>query len=170
MILHRPYCGNHQPSMASGMLRCVWQSVTMSPFHLFRVSLLSAYKQIGRVLFPALPKWTVWPGSHQKPEVSVLIFLPPRHITMTTDIEITSSPGKKSLGDTTQWHFCGTWGEQGSFRRAGQGWVFSPLKRKDQAGQREEVGEALVKELWCRSSHAIHQPERGRWLIHLFLK
>lgn len=96
MILHRPYCGNHQPSMASGTLRCVWQSVTMSPFHLFRVSLLSAYKQTDRVLFPALPKWTVWPGSHQKPEVSVLIFLPPRHITMTTDIEITSSPGKKA--------------------------------------------------------------------------
>lgn len=81
--------------MASGRLHCVWQSVTMSLFHLFQVPLLSAYKQTARVLFPALPKWTVWPWSHLKPEVRALIFLPPRHITMTTDIEITPSPGEK---------------------------------------------------------------------------
>lgn len=53
-------------------------------------------KQTGRLLFPALPNWTVWPGSQLKPEVRSSIFLPPRHIAMTTDIEITLSPGKKA--------------------------------------------------------------------------
>lgn len=126
----------------------------MSLFHLFRVPPLSACKQTGTVLFPALPKWTVWPGSWLKPEVSTPIFLPPRHITMTTDIEITLSPGKKAWVTPHSGTFVVHGGEQGSFRRAGQGWVFSHLKRKDQAGQRRSGGFGVKKRFWSKSYDA----------------
>lgn len=62
----------------------------MSPIHLFKCR----HCRRTNKRFPAPPKWTVWPGSRLKPEVSALIFLPPRHIAMTTDIEITPSPGR----------------------------------------------------------------------------
>lgn len=83
--------------MASRTLCIVFDPTSNCPrFTLHRLLLLSAYKRTGWELFPALLKWTVWPGSQLKSEVSALIFLPPRHITMTTDIEITLSPGKKA--------------------------------------------------------------------------
>lgn len=139
--------------------QCLTEKRHNVPVSPFQVPPLSAHKQTGRVLLPALslpPNWTVWPGSRRKPEVRSSIFLPPRHIAMTTDIEITLSPGEESPGDTTQWHFCGTRGEQGSFRRAGQGWVFSFfLKRKDQAGGRKGgLGQRAVMRLQALNSPA----------------
>lgn len=136
----------------------MWQChiVPFSPFSSATIVSTQTNRQ-SAVFFPQM-NCLAW-----EPEVSALIFLPPCHISMTTDIEITLCPGrgKKRLGDTTQWYFCGTWGEQGSFRQASQGWVFNPLKRKDQRGQREEAEE--TKELQCGSSHLILKPDRRTW-------
>lgn len=76
---------------------------------------------------------------------------------------------EESLGDTTQWHFCGTWGDQGSFSRAGQGWVFSPLSRKDQAGlrgvKRRGLGQRAT--MWLQTLNSTTR--KRRWPALLFM-
>lgn len=118
---------------------------------------LSAHKQTVRVQF-TLPKWTVWPGS-QRLELSfssLFAASPWQRIQKSHCVLGEEGRGrKKGPVDTTQWHFCGTWGEPGSFRWAGQGWVFTLLKREDLArlkrrrlGQRCDVDQTHKLTSW----------------------
>lgn len=139
------------------ILHSVWQSVTLSLFHLFSsATIVCTQTNSQSAIYSSQMNCLPW-----EPEVSALIFLLLCRISMTTDTEITlcarrgrgcggeGEGGKKGPGDTTQWHFCGTWGEPGSFRQAGQGWVFTLLKREDLAWQKRR---RPWPEMWCGPS------------------
>lgn len=138
-------------------------------FTFFRVPLLTAHKQTARVQF-TLSKWTVWPGSQRLAlSFSSLFAASPWQRIQKSHCVLRGGAGggKKGLVDTTQWHFCGTWGELGSFRWAGQGWVFTLLKREDLARQKRR---RTWPKMWCGSSPSTQQMNRSRWLNHLFLQ
>lgn len=88
---------------------------------------------------------------------------------MTTDIEITLSLGKKAWATPHSGTFVV---HEESRVHLGEPVKdeYSALWRVKIRLGREKGKEALVKELWCGSSHWIHEAEGERWLIHSFLK